>query len=636
MGHDMELVTEKIRDYASFPKTLGIPSITSVFEEVARSNPDAVALSLGTETMTYDDLNRRANALAHRLQKQGVAKGSIVAIAMERSLELYVSLLAILKAGAAYLPLDVESPARRLSLMLDDAKPSAILIHSPTQERIAALGKTMPVIGVDNQGENDGTDPSVEANHTVEVNGDDLAYVMYTSGSSGTPKGVMIPHRGVVRLVKETNYCEFAPPETFLQLAPISFDASTFEIWGPLLNGAKMAIMPPGLPSLESIGSAIRREGVTTLWLTSALFQLMVDQRPEDLKNLRQLLAGGDVLSPRHVEKALAILDRGVVINGYGPTETTTFACCHRISSTKHIHDRVPIGLPICKTTLHILDENFAQVHAGDVGELWIGGQGLALGYLNDSELTRQKFIADPFSKHPNARLYRTGDLARRRSDGLYDFLGRVDDQVKILGHRVEPAEIERILLDHAQVRAAAVIPFEDARGEKRLAAYVVSQHPIQELKAYLSANLPTAWVPSSLIPVDAIPLNLNGKLDRAALPSPVQDAKEATRQRPVSNAIDPRIVAIWEEALGVNVGPDDNFFDLGGDSLLLIRVHSDIQNVLGTDIALMEMFDFPTIRALDERLSRGTSVAAEFNEVVHRAAQQREALARNKVLRTL
>lgn len=627
MWSGFESSVENDRDFEGISISRRMPSIPSLFEAAALSHPEATALSIGPIRLNYADLNRRANHLAHRLLSLGVSESSIVGVCMERSPELYIGLLAVLKAGAAYLPLDPESPPRRLSLMLQDTKAATLLVHPPSLARIAALDPCVPWISVEISGEITG----IKSNPSIDVSPDDLAYVMYTSGSSGTPKGVRIPHRGVARLVRETNYCEFGPGEVFLQLAPISFDASTFEIWGPLLNGGRLAIMPPGLPSLDQIGAAIKSEGVTTLWLTAALFHLMVDQRPDDLKGLRQLLAGGDVLSPSHVRKALSILDQGVVINGYGPTETTTFACCHRISCPEQIGERVPIGLPICKTTLHILDDNFAPRPAGEIGELWIGGQGVGLGYLNDPDLTRRKFFADPFSKQPNARLYRTGDLARKRSDGVYEFLGRIDEQVKILGHRVEPAEIEKTLMNHPNVRAAAVIPLVDNRGEKRLAAYVVSDHPIDGLKAYLAEILPAAWIPSSLIRVDSFPLNSNGKIDRAALPRPNPQAMS-----PGTNIaeIDPRIIPIWEKALGVEVGPDNNFFDLGGDSLLLIEVHSELQKTLGRDISLMALFEYPTARAIAGHLFREATAEARFDEVNQRAVQQKEAMARSRALR--
>ena len=322
----------------------------------------------------------------------------------------------------------------------------------------------------------DADDFSDEADTNPEnnVQPKDLAYIMYTSGSTGTPKGVAIPHRAVVRLVKETDYASFSPNETFLQLAPISFDASTFEIWGPLLNGGKLVVMSPALPTLEEIGRAIRDHGVTTLWLTAGLFNAMVDERLDDLRPLRQLLAGGDVLSVSHVRKALNALKNTRLINGYGPTESTTFACCHTIDANAPLESAIPIGKPIANTTAYILDSNLQPVPIGASGELCIGGDGLARGYWRREELTAEKFVADPFSREPGARLYKTGDLARWRSDGVIEFLGRVDNQIKLRGFRIEPGEIEFALKQQPGVRDSVVIAREDLPGEKHLVAYVV------------------------------------------------------------------------------------------------------------------------------------------------------------------
>jgi amino acid adenylation domain-containing protein len=443
-------------------------SIHDLFAKQTQQTPSNVAVVFGNAQLSYDELNRRANRLARRLQKLGVGRDVPVGVCMERSLEMVTALLGILKAGGAYVPLDPAYPAERLAFMINDAGTPVILTQ--TRLKNCCLDAADKVLCLDAEQFADEDDTNLAS----ETRPDDLAYVMYTSGSTGTPKGVAVTHRGVVRLVKETNYASFSAEEIFLQLAPISFDASTFEIWGALLNGGKLVVMPPAQPSLEEIGNAIRQHGITTLWLTAGLFNAMVDERVQDLRPLRQLLAGGDVLSIPHVRKALQELTSTRLINGYGPTESTTFACCHVIASDAALNGSIPIGKPIANTTAYILDSKLQPVPIGVTGELFIGGDGLARGYWRKPELTAEKFISDPFSSEPDARLYQTGDLARWRDDGTIEFLGRTDFQVKLRGFRIELGEIENALKQQADVLDGAVVVREDTPGEKRLVAYVV------------------------------------------------------------------------------------------------------------------------------------------------------------------
>ncbi|MBA2743698.1 MAG: aminotransferase class III-fold pyridoxal phosphate-dependent enzyme, partial [Chthoniobacterales bacterium] len=431
-------------------------SIHELFEREVHRAPDATALVFGETELSYDALNRRANRLARRLQKLGVTRDIPVGVSIERSLDTVVALLAVLKAGGAYVPLDPSYPAERIALMIADTQMSVIVTQSRLRNCVMTVAHIVCV-----EAENFAAEE--ETNLGAEVRAEDLAYVLYTSGSTGTPKGVAVTHRNVARLVKQTDHASLSADETFLQLAPISFDASTFEIWGALLNGGRLVIMPTAQPSLEEIGSAIRKHGVTTLWLTSGLFNAMVDERPHDLRPLRQLLAGGDALSVAHVRKALAALPGTKLINGYGPTESTTFACCHTIAPDAPLGGSVPIGKPIANTTAYIGSHaslpdsagghlacpirqagspsaesarmaDFRLAPIGVAGELFIGGDGLARGYWRAPELTAQKFIADPFSNDAGARLYKTGDRARWRADGTIEFLGRVDAQVKLRG----------------------------------------------------------------------------------------------------------------------------------------------------------------------------------------------------------
>ncbi|HZA22780.1 MAG TPA: amino acid adenylation domain-containing protein, partial [Dehalococcoidia bacterium] len=393
-------------------------------------------------------------------------------VCLERSAEMVVGLLGILKAGGAYVPLDPAYPEERLAFMLEDAQVPVLLTQAHIEAGLPQTGAQ--VICLDR-------DWGVMVNERVEnpnssALAHNLAYVMYTSGSTGRPKGTSIMHRSVVRLVKETHYAELSAEEVLLQFAPISFDAATLELWGSLLNGGRLVVFPAHIPSLEELGEVLQQHQVTLLWLTAGLFHQMVDQRLEDLRGVRQLLAGGDVLSVPHVRKALAALEGGQLINGYGPTENTTFTCCYPMTEVGQIGASVPIGRPIANTQVYILDRQLRPVPIGVPGELYIGGDGLARDYFHRPDLTAEKFLPHPFSEAPGARLYKTGDLVRYLPEGNLEFLGRLDHQVKVRGFRIELGEIEARLGGHPGVREVVVLAREDSPGEKRLVAYVVGK----------------------------------------------------------------------------------------------------------------------------------------------------------------
>ncbi len=603
-------------------------AIHEIFEEQVERTPDAIALVFQNTQLTYEELNRRANRLARRLQKLGVSRDVPVGVQMERSLEMVIALLGILKAGGAYVPLDRSYPAERLALMMKDAQMPVILAseaHSELSE--------VKILSVKAENFADESD----ANLQITAGSEDLAYVIYTSGSTGTPKGVAVPHRAVVRLVKETDYASFSPNETFLQLAPISFDASTFEIWGPLLNGGKLVVMPAAPPTLEEIGRAISEHGITTLWLTSGLFNAMVDERLDDLRPLRQLLAGGDILSTTHVRKAAAALKNTRLINGYGPTESTTFACCHTIDESTLLGSSIPIGKPIANTTAYLLDANLKTVPIGVSGELCIGGDGLARGYWQREELTAEKFVNDPFSDKTNARLYKTGDLARWRADGAIEFLGRVDNQIKLRGFRIEPGEIETALKHQPDVRDAAVIVREEKPGEKHLVAYVAGSALSKDLFVALKKTLPDYMVPSAIVMLSALPRTPNGKLDRAALPSPEISGKTTIDDFAAPKTpLEERLAAIWATVLSTErVGREDNFFDLGGHSLAGLRVVNQLSDALGERLSPSIFLQAPTIAAMAELLQAKHSVAVvrwTNNRVVNHALESKTAATNESV----
>jgi len=423
---------------------------------------------------------------------------------------------------------------------------------------------------------------------------------MYTTGSTGKPKGVCIPHQGVVRLVKSTNYLKFSPDLVFLQLAPLAFDAATFEIWGSLLNGAKLVLYPGDRPDLATLGQILAREQITTLWLTAGLFHLMVDERIDDLKPLRHLIAGGDVLSVPHVRKVLATLPDCQLINGYGPTENTTFTCCYPIDRLDPLATTVPIGRPISNTQVYLLDSHLQPVPIGIPGELYIGGDGLASGYLHRPDLTCEKFIPNPFAQ--TGKIYRSGDLARYLPDGNLEFLGRIDNQVKIRGFRIEIGEIETVLAQHPSVQEVIVTVRAD-RGDKRLVAYLVPQPPAQpterEIRTFLESRLPEYLIPSAIVMLAALPLTTNGKVDRRALPSPDTRAAPDTILAP-RDELELQLTAIWEQVLGVHpIDIRSNFFELGGHSLMAVRLFAKIEQTWGQNLPLATLLQKQTIEEL-------------------------------------
>ncbi|MGG1205736.1 amino acid adenylation domain-containing protein, partial [Brevibacillus formosus] len=449
-------------------------------------------------------------------------------------------------------------------------------------------------------------------------------YVIYTSGSTGLPKGTLVIHRGIVRLVKETDYVTITEQDVFLQASTVSFDAATFEIWGSLLNGAQLVLMPPDLPSLEELGQAIQTHKVTTLWLTAGLFTLMVDHHKEHLTGVRQLLVGGDVVSVPHVRKALEI--EGItIINGYGPTENTTFTCCYPVTELPETISSFPIGRPIRNTTVYVLDSNMQPVPIGVTGELYIGGDGLAQGYLHRPDLTEERFVPNPFSTDPQARLYRTGDLVRYLPDGLIEFIGRIDNQVKIRGFRIELSEVEAVLAKHPALAASVVIVREDEPGKKQLVAYAVKQaeHEVDtaELRQHFKAHVPDYMVPSAFVMLDELPLTPNGKVDRKALPVPVYDrSQDVDSFTEATNLIEQKLAEIWCGVLRMDrIGIHDNFFELGGDSILSIQIVARA-NKAGIHLTPKNLFDHQTIAELAKVAGHGTKMEAEQGMVTGEA----------------
>ncbi len=600
-AEQQQLLVEWNNTTTAYPRQQTIPQL---FEIQADQTPAAVAVTFENEALTYSELNQWANQLAHWLQAQGVGLETGVGLCLERSLEMVGAILGILKAGGFYLPLDPTYPAERLAFMAADVRTPLILTQQQLSARLPAgdyriicLDTAWPAIASQNQ-----------ANPLNRASAENLAYVMYTSGSTGRPKGVGVSHHNVVRLVKQTHYANLTAAEVFLQFAPISFDASTLELWGPLLNGGRLVIFPAYTPSLAELSQVLRQQQITTLWLTAGLFQQMVDAHLDSLTPIRQLLAGGDVLSAPHVQKVLqAKAQNGCLINGYGPTESTTFACCYPMTSVEQAGSPVPIGRPIANTQVYILDADGQPVPVGVPGELYIGGDGLARGYFNRPDLTAEKFVPHPFSPQPGQRLYRTGDLVRYRPDGNIEFLGRIDQQVKIRGFRVELGEIEAALRLHPTLQEVVVLARSDkyGPGQKQLVAYLVTapgnQPTLSDLRHFLKQTLPDYMIPAAFVFLPALPLTPNGKVDRRALPAP-DEARLHPAEKPLAppqTPLEQLLAEIWAKVLQLEqVGVHDNFFELGGDSILSIQIIARA-NQAGLRLTPRQFFQHQTIAEL-------------------------------------
>ncbi|MET8803385.1 amino acid adenylation domain-containing protein [Streptomyces sp. NPDC004546] len=487
-------------------------TIVEEFESRAARTPDADAVVADADRLTYSDLMRLSDRLASALHEGGVVRGDRVIVMMPRSALVPVALLAVLKVGAVYVPLDTREPMARIAYLADDTGAKAAICDVASRGLVEELGLTAfhPTDA--------GT--AAKAHWSIEAHADDLAYLMYTSGSTGRPKGVLIEHRNVVNLVTRPTYCDFNESDRVLQLAPIAFDAATFEIWGPLLNGGCLVMAPPEQVLPDHMGDLLRRFAVSKLWLTAALLHSQVDVDVDALRGVGTVLAGGDVLSVHHVQKLRAAAPESVLVNGYGPTETTTFACCHRIGPDETFTDSIPIGRPIQNVRVRVVGEDGRDAALGAPGELWIGGRGVGRGYWRREDLTAEKFVTDS-----QGLVYRSGDLVRHRPDGLLEYLGRIDGQMKLHGHRIEPGEVEHAIMQHPHVRQAAVARRTNHLGDDKLVAWIVLDRPggidRKSVRRQLTASLPNYMVPAAFVVIDQLPLTPNGKVDRRALTVP-------------------------------------------------------------------------------------------------------------------
>ncbi|WP_122857080.1 non-ribosomal peptide synthetase, partial [Pseudomonas viridiflava] len=573
-----------------------------LFEQRAARHPDRVAAEHGQRSMTYGELNGQANRLAHYLIEQGIAPDDHVAIVLPRSLELLIGQLAVSKCAATFVPLDVNAPAERQSYMLDDCQAVCVLTRST-----AAINAATRRIDLDS------LDLSGQPSHDPELEqgSDTAAYVMYTSGSTGAPKGVRVPHRGIARLVLNNGYADFNEHDRIAFASNPAFDASTMEVWGALLNGGQLCVVDhETLVDPVRFSALLIDARISVLFITTALFNQYVQQIPQALRGLRLLLSGGERADPASYRALLSQAQGLRLFNVYGPTETTTFATTCEVRAVSEGDESVPIGRPIGNTSIYVLDAHQRLAPKGVTGELYIGGDGVALGYLNRPELSVEKFLVDPFSDEPGAMMYRTGDLGRWMEDGQLECLGRNDDQVKIRGFRIELGEIVSCLHQLPGIGETVVLAREDEPGNVRLVAYYTSHEEDtllapEQMRAHLQASLPDYMVPTAFIELKTLPLTANGKLDRRALPKPERSALFGMNYEAPEGEFEVALAEIWAEVLQVErVGRHDHFFDLGGHSLLAMRMVSQVRQQLGVELPLGELFALGELAAVAAALS--------------------------------
>lgn len=573
-------------------------TITELFEAWSEHAPNALALQWDTYSCTYRELEVRANQLAHHLRGLGVGTETSVGLYFGYTADWVIAALATLKAGGVYVPLDPSYPSERLTAMCADANVKVLLLHSTVSDGLDY--QDVKRVYVDSEAATIASAPTIRPN--VGVTPDNLAYIMFTSGSTGRAKAIGVTHRNVVRTVCNTPYVDFRPGDVVGQASNISFDASTFEAWGALLNGSRLVgLRREDTLAPDRLRAQLIHHGITIFFLPAALMKQIVAERPDTFSSLRYFFSGGEQADLHTIRRMLRHGPPVHLINPYGPTETTVFAVVYRCNDMDPEETYVPIGNPIGNTTAYVLDPYLQPVPVGVVGELFIGGDGVARGYVGQPDLTAEKFIADPFTDRPGSRLYRTGDQARYRPDGTIDFLGRVDRQVKIRGFRVEPAEIESCLLDSGLLREVSVQAGTDRSGDQTLVAYLVSAKPdldLELLRDFARRRLPVYMVPGAFVPLESFPLNANGKLDIPALRTAAPLIAGTSPDDRVTPAQE-RLLSIWSAVLGVDPGPHDDFFALGGDSIQAVRALTRIGSALGVSLPFRWAFEHRTVAAL-------------------------------------
>jgi amino acid adenylation domain-containing protein len=593
------LYAQQNNNKQDYPKDLCIPAL---FDEVAENRPTCLALKFGDVDVTYGELKSESEHVARLVAQSGIAASSNIAITLPRGPSLIAAMLGVLRAGCTYVPLDPSYPVERLEFMLADSKVKGLIGELPFDQSQLQIS---PEVIKYNGTVTAGSKPDF-VTILSKIDPDHPAYVMYTSGSTGRPKGVVVTHRNITSLLKNVDFVDLSPESRILQISSTSFDASTFEIWGPLLNGGVCVLLQEKQISIDAIKNVVEDHNINCMFITTALFNTLIDIDPSALNGVEQILFGGEAASTSRAAKALHALPNARISNIYGPTENTTFSTCHPLSRENTLPSQIPIGRPISNRSAYILMPDGSPAPFGMPGELFVGGDGVAKGYLNQPKLTAEKFVDNSICDARDTRFYRTGDICRMSRNGIIDFIGRADDQLKIRGHRIELGEIEECLVSFKGISQAVVAPRQTPANETVLSAYVVAatsesdllQHEIVE---HVRRYLPSYMVPSSITEIAKVPLGPTGKIDRNALPHPeTEQAKSNGPSEPLQSDLERGMAAVWSNVLSVNnVGVNDSFFSLGGTSLIALGLISEMERQLGLQIELNDIFAFPSIREL-------------------------------------
>ncbi len=602
-AEEQELILEENQNDSQI-KEIDYQCIHTLFEQQVEKNPENIALVYKNEKITYQELNKQANQLAHYLQSLGLKLEDKIGVCLERSPLMVIAILAILKAGGAYVPLDPAYPSERLAFMIEDVQCPILLTQNHLSQQLP-VNSSQRVIDIESEWSS--IAQYSPENLSSEVSPENLAYIIYTSGSTGTPKGTEVPHRSFMGFMFGVDYIHLDANQVWLQHSSISWDALTLELWSPLLFGGRCVLFPGNIPTPEDLSKIIKKQGVNILWLTCALFNLMMDTMPEALLGVKQLITGGETLSVDHIRRALGLLPKTQIINGYGPSECTVFTSCYPIP--KQLDEEIssiPIGQAIGDRKVYLLNQNLQRVPVGVPGELYVGGASVARGYLNQPILTREKFIANPFFEGDT--LYKTGDLVRRLADGNLEFIGRIDNQVKLRGFRIELGEIETVLTQHYEIREAVVTGREDQPGDKSLVAYIVPQNrqlTSTTVRNFLTEKLPNYLIPNAFVFLEAFPLTPNGKINRRGLPAPDPSQRNLGVEFVAPRtATEQELATIWTEVLRLKqVGVYDNFFELGGHSLLATQVISRLKEAFEIEFPFRYLFENPTLAKLAEKV---------------------------------